>query len=680
MRFLRAVILATTVLVPCLLFGSSQDWLPVTQQDLQLKEVPGNPGAPAIRLYYAHEIDDNSFSAFVYQRIKILNDKGRKYADVEIPIFTDAAIGLFSRITDLKARTIRPDGSIVEFTGKTYEKTVVKGRGNKIAVEAFTMPEAGAGSIIEYKFRRVYQTFSVSFQGGFEFRFLIFTNEDWELQDELYTLKEHLHFRPYENGEFQSMSQATHYWDGAEVSHVSFNLKEKPKEKGNELELDVHDVPAFEPEAYMPPEDNFKPAVVFFYNRRGSGSTDKEWQELGKSRYDTVERYLGKDRGVKEAALAAIGQETDAVAKLRKLYARAQEVRNLSYERQRSEEERKKENLRFNEGPADVLARAYGTDQDITLFFIALARAAGFNASAVQVSDRKNRFFAKDYTSPSQINHMIAAVTVNGSEMYFEPGTRFCPFGLLRWNHTATDALKLNSKGGVFVKTPEPDFQKAAIGRSARVTVAEDGSAKGQAAVSFQGLDALEHRIDGIDEDDEGRKKDLEDEVKQWLPAGSVVKLVEARGWETSDGALSALFNVEIPAYASIAGKRLLVPASLFQPRQASAFTHAERVYPLYFSYPFTEVDHVELTIPEGFTVESMPQHQDVKLSYARYQSASQMSGTRLVTQRSLAFNGIFIPKEKYSEIKGFFASVQQGDEQQAVLHSGRSASGEKGN
>ena len=45
---------------------------------------------------------------------------GNSYADVEIPFLT---FGDFvEQITDLKARTIKPDGSIVEFNGKAFEK------------------------------------------------------------------------------------------------------------------------------------------------------------------------------------------------------------------------------------------------------------------------------------------------------------------------------------------------------------------------------------------------------------------------------------------------------------------------------------------------------------------------------------------------------------------------------
>ena len=650
-------------------FGQKEDWLPVTDQDRQLKEVPGSPGASAVRLYYAHYIDDNVSSEFIYERIKILNEKalnpnryGKTYADVEIPV--ENFFGLTATISDLKARTIHPDGSIVEFTGKPFEKTVYKGRGNKLAVKAFSMPEVGVGSIVEYKYKRL-------FQGPVYLPVKVFPPGEWVLQSELYTVKESLYYRPFEGGGYQSASRPMFYWDGAQVSQVSFNLKEKPKKRGNESALELQDMPGFVAEDYMPPENNYKPSVIFFYTRRGLGSVEKEWQDIGKDRYDRLEQFLSGSRGVKEAAMQAIGAETVAEAKLRKLYARAQQVRNLTYERERTMEERKKENIQRNISVGDVLAHGYGTDQEITQLFVALARAAGFDASIVQVSDRKNRFFAKDWTSLRQVEGMMAAVNLNGTDVYLEPGTRFCPYGLLHWNHTGTEALKLDKKGGVFVKAPPPSYEKSIIHRMATVSIAADGALQGNVKIEFQGQEALEHRLDAIDSDDAGRKKTLEDEVRAWLPAGTVLKMANATGWEDTNGPLVASFTLEIPSYASAAGKLLLVPACLFQSGQNQVFTHSDRKYPVYFSYSFTEWDDVSVSLPAGYSLESVPQKQEAGLKYARYQNVAQLNGLQLVTQRRLLFNGIYFDLDRYSELKDFFGKVRAGDEQQTVLRGG---------
>jgi hypothetical protein len=674
MRFRQCWISIAVLAVSVSCFAQKEDWLPISQQELQMKEVPGAPaGASAVRLHYAVYFDDNTFSQFYYTRIKILNEKAREPegpADVNVPVLEWPFYTVL--LTELKARTIHPDGSIVEYTGKPFEKTIFKGRGLKVAVKAFTMPDVTVGSIIEYKYKYIYQRPNIP---GF-----FFPPEEWILQSDLFTVSEHFHFRPFEGGGLQSSARANYGWDGAQIAFVAANLKEKPRKDGNEVELEAHNVPAFVPEDQMPPEDDFKPTVRFFYNRRGSSTVvEKAWQEIGKDRYESHEEFMGKNHGVREAALQAIGAETDPVMKLRKLYERVQKIRNLTFERGRTSEERKKENLKQNLSVGDVLEHGYGYSDGITMLFVAMARAVGMEASVVQVSDRSRRFFNKEMTSRIQLDEFAAAVTVNGQDMFFEPGTRFCPFGVLRWTHTATEGLKLDKKGGVFVKAQPAAYDKSVTRRNATAAITEDGTLKGTVVVEFRGYDALEHRLDAIDRDDAGKKKDLEDEMKQWLPRGSLVQMITVQGWEESDQPLMASFSIEVPAYASLAGKRLLVPTSLFQVRHKEAFKHSERKYPVYFSYPFAEYDSMTATVPAGFTLENVPPQQEASLPFAKYQNVSQFDGHQLVAQRKLLMNGIYFATEKYAELKGFFSKVQTGDEQQAVLHGG-SGNAQKGN
>ena len=43
-RLLRYLLVAFLLLGGALLADQKEDWIPITQQDLQIKEVPGNPG------------------------------------------------------------------------------------------------------------------------------------------------------------------------------------------------------------------------------------------------------------------------------------------------------------------------------------------------------------------------------------------------------------------------------------------------------------------------------------------------------------------------------------------------------------------------------------------------------------------------------------------------------------
>jgi hypothetical protein len=70
----------------CLAFDPVPGWIPVTPAELVMKDAADNPGAPAVQLYFAHSISEKDHSEFFYHRIKVLNEAGKSYGDVEIPV------------------------------------------------------------------------------------------------------------------------------------------------------------------------------------------------------------------------------------------------------------------------------------------------------------------------------------------------------------------------------------------------------------------------------------------------------------------------------------------------------------------------------------------------------------------------------------------------------------------
>ena len=119
----------------------------LSQEELKMTSMPEAPGAPAVYLYRQVDRDDNTSREYNYIRIKILTEEGRKYADIDIPFVKGS-----ESIQNLKARTIRPDGSIVNFDGKFYEKEIVRARGLKYLAKTFTLPDVQVGSVIEYRY------------------------------------------------------------------------------------------------------------------------------------------------------------------------------------------------------------------------------------------------------------------------------------------------------------------------------------------------------------------------------------------------------------------------------------------------------------------------------------------------------------------------------------------------
>src|SRR5271157_1565883 len=146
---MRVALFVLAAVVAGLLPARAEDWQPVTPEELKMTSEPLAPGAPAVILYRQVDRDDDIRRPHEidYLQIKILTEEGRKYADVEIPYGKKQG-----HIGGISARTIHPDGSIVKFEGKAYDKTIVKAKGVRYLAKTFTLPDVQVGSIIEYRF------------------------------------------------------------------------------------------------------------------------------------------------------------------------------------------------------------------------------------------------------------------------------------------------------------------------------------------------------------------------------------------------------------------------------------------------------------------------------------------------------------------------------------------------
>ncbi len=126
---------------------ASADWLPISNDDLQMQNEPKAPGAPAIVLYRQVDRNDAEFREDNYLRIKILTEEGRSAADVHLAFVRNRMA-----IRDVAARVIHPDGRIVNFDGNTYEKELAESKDIDAREKTFTLPDVQVGCIIEQQY------------------------------------------------------------------------------------------------------------------------------------------------------------------------------------------------------------------------------------------------------------------------------------------------------------------------------------------------------------------------------------------------------------------------------------------------------------------------------------------------------------------------------------------------
>ena len=631
--------------------SAGDEWQPISPEELKMTSEPRAPGAQAVVLYRQVDRDDSSVQTpheYNYMRIKILTEEGRKNADVDLVVVKGSW-----DVHNIKARTIRPDGSIINFDGKIYEKEIVKARGFKYLAKTFTLSDVQPGSIIEYHY-------IIDFAQYYVF------NSNWVLSDELFTKRAKFTLKPYPEWAVQWS------WPNGLPEGVK-----PPIEEHNLIHMDVQDIPAFQSEDDMPPEAAMKFRVDFIYNEDGfEKDPEKFWKKQGKKMYDRAEDFANKRKAMEQAVSQIVSPADLPEVKLQKIYARTQSIRNTGFEVERTEQEQKRAKEKEVNNVEDVWKRGYGDGYEINWLFLGLARAAGLDASPVRVATRDDHFFVRNMMRARDLNTSVVLVKLNGKEMFFNPGFKFAPFGVLPWFETGTTGLKLDKEGGSWITTPMPDSSLSQIVRKADLQLSSDGALEGKLSVTFTGLEALWRRNEERNEDEANHKKFLEDYVKEIVPAGIEVELTNKPDWTSSAPVLVAEYTLKVPGWVSGAGRRALFPVGLFGAPEKHICEHSSRVHPLYFHYAFEKIDDVRIELPLGWQVGTVPQPVNSDGKIINYSLKVENDKGTLHLERSLKSRITILDQKYYLALRNFYQSVRSGDEQQIVLQPVGSSSG----
>ena len=422
----------------------------------------------------------------------------------------------------------------------------------------------------------------------------------------------------------------------------------------------------------MPPPNQLKSRVDFAYEAEQSApDADEFWKNVGKKRNDALEKFLGKPNAMEGAVGQIVSTSDPLEVKLRKIYDRVQHIRNTSFEFRKTQQEQEREKEKIDETVQDVWTRGYGNKQQLDWLFLALVRAAGFEAYGCWLSSRAEYFFTPKTMESGHLNETAVLVKLNERDLYFNPGAEFAPFGLLNWSETGTPGLRLDKDGGTWIKTTLPASSESRVERKAELRLSEVGDLEGKLTVTYTGLEAMYHRLDVRHLDEVGRKKLLEDQVKTQVPVATTAELTNQPDWNGSETPLVAEFDVKIPGWSSNAGKHVLIPAAIFVAAEKHIFEHANRVYPIYVEYPYEKVDDVAIEIPPAWQIESVPPAQERERGRVAYSLKAEGSKGTLHLARKLKVDFMILDSKNYPALRSFFEEVRTGDEEQVVLQPG---------
>ncbi len=644
--------------------AASDPWTKPTADELNMKEQAGYPGAPAVILNREEITRDDLHVMQHYERIKVLTEKGKEYANVELRFASSHGDGSYSgddkNITDIAGRTVHPDGTIVPFTGKPYLKTFEKNSEYSYQARVFTLPDVEVGSIIEYRYAtRIADN--------------IYEAPDWFIQDRVFTRNAHFVWYPTtrelssDDGTISAIS-----WFPILPAGVSVKRTESPSSShtGNgpqqTYEVLAKDVAPEPNEENMPPMANFTYRVLFYYTPY---RTPQEfWKARGKAWSKRFDSFAGPDDHLRTATQTVTAGASTSDAKLQNIYAKVMSLENTDYTRSRGKSEDKAEGLGKLTNASDLLQRGRGDSNQMVELFVGMARAAGFKAYGMLVPDREHRLFTPGWLYFGQFDNMIAIVNVDGKDQYFDPGSRYCPYGQLGWQGTFVQGLRQTESGTDFSQTPGPSYGANKTMRIGDLTANAEGELKGTVTVTYTGEAALAWRQRALRGDEESLRHGLRTSMESMLPKTMEVKVETIEGVAEYDKPLVVKYNVHGTA-GTKTSKRWILPADVFVAEESGRFPHEKRETPIYFHYPQAILDAVRIKYPATMSVEASPADAKVPFQNLGSYTLSAKSATNSITvQRSMLFNTVIVPQKDYGDLRTFYSQLESKDKDNIVL------------
>ncbi|MEP7213377.1 MAG: DUF3857 and transglutaminase domain-containing protein [Acidobacteriota bacterium] len=639
------LLLSCTLTVCSIIFAahpafSSDDpivWKPITPAELQMTVPKVEADADAEAIFWEVTVDDKKYGKLSYShyvRIKIFTVRGReRFSKMDIPFTKNR------KIEGVAARVIRPDGSVVELKPEDiFEREIVRAGKEKVQAKSFAVPGIEPGVIVEYQYSETIKNDSA---GGER---LVF-QRDIPMQRVTY------YVRPY-----GKMSLAFRSYN---MDDLHFAEDKKGFSVGT-----MTDVPAFKDEPYMPPDDESRKFVFLTYQTLGSIF---QWFTVSMTWQEVLKKFAKPNSEIKQKAAELTAGITSDDEKLRKIYEFTQKnIKNVTYDRTLTDEQR--ENLKVNDAD-DALRRGMGNSMFVDLLFASLAKAAGYEVSLVRAGDRGENFFSPDkYPFQNFIHQAAVGVQVGREWKYFNPGTPYLGPGQLVWNEENVTAMVIGNGGFTWKTTPLSTPQQSPARRTGVFKLLPDGTLEGTGTLEYEGHQAITRRRVDYRSSAAKREETIKNEVVGRMSSAEVTD-ISVENFDDPMKPLRYVYKVRVPNYALKAGKRLIVQPGFFEYGVSPVFSSATRTHNIFFRYPWSEQDKIEIQLPAGYAIESPEIPGDVfdPSGICRLNISMQIDkqANKLIYGRTFHFgaNGkTLFPVSVYKALKGLFDAFHKAD------------------
>ena len=592
---------------------SYRKWMPLTDDLWTAGDA--DEEIHAVVLYSGHIVDDSSKKGncrhHVYKRILLRDQAGvDEFSTIEIQLTDD------EDIADLKARTVKRDGTVLELSDEDFhEKTLIEYGKDRIEARAFAFKGADPGDIVEYRYVRKMKADApplVHLRGYYPTEVAEVT---WFFQ----ALPE---LDPRSRWEYAQYLWEPVYILGNGRPYLTQEEAFPNVEKPEGLFLRLEKLPALARESYAPSFGERTTSFVGHYRFPNRDEEQDYWNRASADVGKYVNDFVKKSSGLDPWFTSVENEPRDLDADLARCFAFIDE--NLRCERFLPARERTLD-IESSDNVNELLERKVATAYDIDRLLVAMLDRLGYEATVFWLRDRTEGPFVREWKTFGQFTLSGVAV-LDGDEIRwcYPSAGRGRPDGL-PWEFIGCTAL-LGQRSAedetdpfpVFEVIPVPPSEGNRLDLEVSLTPDEDLVARGRLRHEWSCRNEVHwvSYLASLEEDE--RLDELRSLV---LPEGVVWTGHDERS-EIDGFTVAFSCSLEVEGIVDEAGDLLLVDLSRLRADDFDVDAE-ERQSDVYFHFPVHCRTMVNVQCPEGFVTDGAPPSQRKEESFARMQMQS---------------------------------------------------------
>lgn len=312
----------------------------------------------------------------------------------------------------------------------------------------------------------------------------------------------------------------------------------------------------------------------------------------------------------------------------------------------------------------DVFEKKTGSSADLNLSVAALLQKAGLKATPLLLSTRSNGQMYPEYPFLTQFNSVVVLVQHGEKSTILDATNPFLPINQLNSAHYHGAAWMVDPKMPEWVDISAPEASQTWYGK---MQLDAAGEMSGSFQIQTTNSTALEWRNKLNDTKQEAF---LQKEFAAHYPE-TKLDSIQFSGIDDVDQPLSVKFKCRVPGAGSVVNDFIYCQPILDFFILESPFKSLSRSFPVEFTTPFKAQYIMEVKLPEGYTVEELPEAARVNLTNnagkMTFSCSKTANGDLQVVLKMNIAKTAFAP-EDYGALRQFFELVVEKTQLQLVL------------